>query len=161
MEEFQTVFKKYEAMIHHIIRSLRIYKNYDEFFQIGVIALWEAKTRFDSKKGSFTSFAYMTVKGKLLTELKKSATIDERYHYPKEEFWDIQLDEASTVPLEIETLLTYCEGLTANQKKWVVATFYLGMNSAELAANEKVSPSAVKKWKRGAMEKMKQKFHRD
>ncbi|MGV3464810.1 MAG: sigma-70 family RNA polymerase sigma factor [Heyndrickxia sp.] len=161
MEEFQTIFKKYEAMIHHLLRSLRIYKNYDEFFQIGLIALWEAKTRFNPSKGSFTSFAYMTMKGRLLTELKKSAKFEERFQFPKKEFWDLQLDEAAAMPLEMETLLIYCEGLTTNQKKWVVATFYLGMSSAELAAYEKVSPSAVKKWKRGALEKIKQKVYHD
>ncbi|PKR86467.1 sigma-70 family RNA polymerase sigma factor [Heyndrickxia camelliae] len=160
MKEFLAVFQKYEAMIHHILRSLRIYKNYDEFFQIGLIALWEAKERFDSKKGSFTSFAYLTIKGRLLTELKKSAALEERYRYPKEEFWNLQLDEGADVPLEMETLLTYCEGLTTNQKKWVVATFHLGMSSAELANYENVSPSAVKKWKRGALEKIKQKLGR-
>lgn len=157
MEDFQTVFKKYEAMIHHILRSLRIYKNYDEFFQIGLIALWEANGKFDPSKGAFTSYAYMTMKGRLLSELNKSTKLNERQLYPKEDFWDYQLDESAAVPLEMETLLAYCEGLTDNQKKWVVATFYLGMSSAEIAAYEKVTPSAVKKWKRGAMEKIKQK----
>jgi len=154
MEDFQMVMKDYEAMIHHILHSLRIYKNYDEFFQIGLIALWEAKGKFDPSKGSFTSYAYMTMKGRVLSELKKCSKIEERQFYPKEEFWDNQLDESAAEPLEMDTLLEYCKGLTKNQKKWVIATFYLGMNSAEIAAYEKVSPSAVKKWKKGAMEKI-------
>jgi len=155
MEDFQMIMKEYEAMIHHILHSLRIYKNYDEFFQIGLIALWEAKEKFDPSKGSFTSYAYMTMKGRLLSEIKRCSKVEERQFYPKEEFWDIQFDEGAVKPLEKDTLLAYCEGLTNNQKKWVVATFYLGMNSAELAAYEKVSPSAVKKWKKGTLEKIR------
>ncbi|MBB2483275.1 sigma-70 family RNA polymerase sigma factor [Bacillus sp. APMAM] len=155
MEDFQMIMKEYEAMIHHILHSLRIYKNYDEFFQIGLIALWEAKEKFDPSKGSFTSYAYMTMKGRLLSEIKRRSKEAERQFYPKEEFWDFQFDEGAVEPLEMDTLLAYCEGLTNNQKKWVVATFYFGMNSAELAAYEKVSPSAVKKWKKGAMEKIR------
>ncbi|MBS4174237.1 sigma-70 family RNA polymerase sigma factor [Bacillus sp. FJAT-49736] len=155
MEDFQYVFKEFEAMIHHILHSLHIYKNYDEFFQIGLIALWEARRKFDPSKGAFSSYAYMTIKGRVLSEMKKSAIIDDRQLYPKEEFWDYQQEECAVEPLEIETLLAYCTGLTKNQIKWVVATFYLGMSVAEIATYEEVSESAVKKWKRGAMEKIR------
>jgi RNA polymerase sigma factor (sigma-70 family) len=157
MDGFQSTLKEFTPMIHHIIRSLKIYKNYDEFYQIGLIALWEAKEKFDPKKGSLTSYAYMTIKGRLLSELKRAARVDEQQLYPKEEFWEYRMDEQSAEPLEIEILLSYCEGLTNKQKKWVVATFYLGMSSNEIAAYENVSLSAVKKWKRGAMERMKEK----
>lgn len=45
-------------MIYQIIRSLHIYKNEEEFYQIGLIGLWEAQQRFDEQKGRFFNFAY-------------------------------------------------------------------------------------------------------
>ena len=58
-------------MIYQIIHSLHIYKNHDEFYQIGLIALWEASNQFDETKGAFLSYAYATVKGRILTEIAK------------------------------------------------------------------------------------------
>lgn len=154
MEYFEETVEKFEPMIYQIMHSLRIYKNQDEFYQIGLIALWEASKRFVKGKGAFSSYAYAMIKGRMLTELAKARKRDERNAYPKDEFWEIQIDQTRE-PMELATLLSYCDRLTLKQKKWVIMTFYFGMNTSEIAAEEKVSTSAVKKWRNGAMEKLR------
>lgn len=156
MERFEELAVKYEPMIYHVIHSLHIYKNRDEFYQTGLIALWEAYLRFDAEKGNFGTYAYSFIKGRMLTELSKQRRNEERTVFPKEEtFWDMKKDDNDCRPLELLTLLSYCHGLTEKQKQWVVYTFYDGMSVREIAEVEKVSQSAVKKWRAGAMEKIR------
>jgi len=155
MESFEEVLEQYRPMIYHMIRRLRIYKNVDEFEQIGLIALWEAYQNMQEDKGSFTGYAYATIRGKMLTALAKARKEGETVVYPKEEFWSVETDMSLRPPLELETLLSYCDGLTENEKKWVVATFYLQLKPGEIAVIEGKSISAIKKWRKGALEKIK------
>lgn len=155
MDSFEQLVKQYEPMIHKIIRLLHIYKNEDEFFQIGAIALWEASVRFDVEKGNFTSYAFSYIKGKILTELTKARVQEERSIYPKEEFWELIEDEYCEQPFELKQILTYCESLTENQKKWVLYTVFDGLSITEIARKEGVSPSAVKAWRKGAKERLR------
>jgi RNA polymerase sigma factor (sigma-70 family) len=155
LESFEQLVAQYQPMLHKIMRSLHIYKNHEEFYQHSLIALWEASQRFDSNKGSFTNYAYTYIKGCLLTELKKSHQDQERNVQPDEEFWDLVPDSYSDDPLQEEILLSYCHTLTSNQKKWLLFTVCDRLSIKEIAAIEKVSLSAVKSWRSGAREKVK------
>lgn len=83
MESFEQLVEQYIPMMHKIIHSLNIYKNKEEFYQLGLIALWEASKRYDPKKGKLASYVYMYIKGYLLMELKKINKNSERSFYPK------------------------------------------------------------------------------
>ncbi|WP_144461203.1 sigma-70 family RNA polymerase sigma factor [Siminovitchia fortis] len=155
MEGFTELAEQYRPMIYHIMHSLNIYKNEDEFYQIALIALWEAHARFDPEKGKFSTFAYSYMKGRMMTELTRQSKAEEGNAYPDDAFWETKKDEREQPPLQLATLLSYCDGLTKKQKQWVVYTFYFGMSVKEIAEEEKVSLSAVKKWRAGAMEKIK------
>ncbi|QED49679.1 sigma-70 family RNA polymerase sigma factor [Cytobacillus dafuensis] len=155
MEGFEQLVKQYGPMIHKIMNRLHIYKNKDEFFQIGRIALWEANERFDPEKGEFTSFAYAYIKGRFLSEMTRQNKHDERSVYAKEEYWEGIEDNSLEQPFEVKFLLSYCEGLTDNQKKWVLYTCIYQLTVKEIALKEGVSVSAVKAWRKGAKEKLK------
>ena len=155
MENFEQLSKQYTPMIHKIINSLNIYKNRDEFFHHGLIALWEADKRFDPDKGNFTSYAYTYVKGYILSELRRANLYVERSVYPLDEFWETIEAPRTEDALDDETLLTYCRYLTENQKKWVMYTVLRDLSIKEIAQLEGVSVSAVKNWRAGAREKMR------
>ncbi|MEH7352645.1 sigma-70 family RNA polymerase sigma factor [Neobacillus drentensis] len=155
MESFEQLVEQYKPMIHKIIHSLNIYKNKEEFYQLGLIALWEASRRFDPKKGNLASYVYTYIKGYLLMELKKTSKNAERSFYPKEEFWGTIEDLSPCCPFEKETLLSYCTNLTPNQTKWAIYTALYGLSAREIAEMKKVSVSAVKSWRTGAREKIK------
>ncbi|MBA4538634.1 sigma-70 family RNA polymerase sigma factor [Bacillus aquiflavi] len=155
MDSFDQLVKQYSPMIHKIIKSLHIYKNREEYYQIGLIALWDAAIRFDHKKGRFISYAYMYIRGRIMTELTKSCKGEEISFYPKEEFWDSIIDFSPKDPLELEVLLSYCTGLTLKQRKWVIYTFYFGLRQTEIALIEQISISAVKQYRKAALCKIK------
>ncbi|MGG3466000.1 sigma-70 family RNA polymerase sigma factor [Neobacillus pocheonensis] len=155
MESFEQLVEQYEPMIHKIFNSLHLYKNKDEFYQQALIALWEASRRYNPEKGTFTNYAYSYIRGHLLMELKKIHRHSERNLYPKEEFWTAVEDQNPVCPLELETLFTYCSTLTPNQRKWVLYSVLYGFSTKEIAEMEKVSVSAIKLWRAGAKEKIK------
>ncbi|MFD0049107.1 sigma-70 family RNA polymerase sigma factor [Actinomycetes bacterium NPDC127524] len=155
MDEFTALCSQYTPMIHSIIRQLSIYKNKEDYFQIGLIALWEAEEKFSAEKGSFLSFAYSMVKGRILNELKKEARFDSRFTPASAEL----LNEVSAVfhdrLLEEEILLTYCESLTAKQASWVLLSFKDNLTIQEIAEITGSSASAVKSWRKSALNKIK------
>ncbi|EIJ80459.1 RNA polymerase factor sigma-70 [Bacillus methanolicus PB1] len=155
MESFEQLARQYEPMIHKLIFTLNIYKNKEEFYQLGLISLWEARRRFNPEKGNFTNYAFTYIKGKFLTELTRENKHEERNIYPKEEFWEFLEDPFTEDPFEVNLLLSYCESLTPNQTKWVLYTFLDGLTIKEIAEKENVSVSAVKNWRKGAREKLR------
>jgi RNA polymerase sigma factor (sigma-70 family) len=155
LESFNQLVAQYEPMIYKIMQSLHLYKNLDEFYQLGLIGLWEASERFDSGRGEFTNYAYATIKGKLLTELAKSKQFEERTLHPEEEFWAVLEEPQAEEAFEEPLFVLYRKKLTKNQYKWLLYTVQGGLSVKEIAKRESVSPSAVKAWRAGAREKLK------
>ncbi|WP_240628610.1 sigma-70 family RNA polymerase sigma factor [Bacillus salacetis] len=155
MKDFNEVLEQYEPMIHKIISTLHIYKEKGEFYQIGMTALWEAWEKFEEGKGSFTGYAYTTIKGRCMDELRRQVKWKEGCAYPDgTDFWEMLPDDSVTGRLEAETLMTYFLPLTDPQKKWVLYTYIGMMNVREIAEREQVSVSAVKKWRSGAQARL-------
>lgn len=156
MESFDQLAEQYEPMIWKILQSLHIYKNQDEFYQVALIALWEAYERFNPEKGSFTNYAYTFIKGRVMSAMTNSNKYENNCFYPEEEFWSVLEDSAPLQVLEEDMIKSYCVDLTENQKKWVLYSIFDGLQIREIAQIEKVSISTVKGWKKGAKMKIKQ-----
>ncbi|MER2090980.1 MAG: sigma-70 family RNA polymerase sigma factor [Sporosarcina sp.] len=77
MLNFDDILKQYEPMISAFIRKLNIHRNHDSFRQAGRVALWQAWNRFDVTKGNFTPFAYRSIRGSMLDELKRESQFEE------------------------------------------------------------------------------------
>ncbi len=75
----------------------------------------------------------------------------------KEEFLYSIVYESATILFEEDTLLSYCKNglLSENQTKWVLYFSLKGLNISEIAELEQVSVSAVKAWRAGAKEKLR------
>lgn len=160
MDNFEELVKQYEPMIYKVMHSLNIFTNKDEFYQIGLIALWDASKGFHSEKGDFLNYAYMYVKGRMMTELTRSNRYHEHVLYPKDEFW-LMIEDTSFVnrPLELENLLAYCDGLSERERKWVIYHFYYGLKQSQIAPLENVTIHAVQRWRREALKKLRNKLN--
>ncbi|MCW1928808.1 sigma-70 family RNA polymerase sigma factor [Bhargavaea beijingensis] len=64
---------QYEPMISAAIRQLNIRRDHDNFRQAARLALCQACARYDSARGHFAPFAYRTIRGAMLDELKKES----------------------------------------------------------------------------------------
>lgn len=156
MESFDDLVIQYKPMIQKIMHSLHIYKNQQEFYQTGLIALWEASQTFDERKGTFSNYAYTSIKGKMLSEMTQNNYYKEKNILPpNEEFWERIEGQDSSLFLEKETIQTYCEGLTEKEATWVMESYINQLSIKEIAESENVTVSAVKQWKLGALRKLK------
>ncbi|WP_281275629.1 sigma factor [Bacillus yapensis] len=135
-----------------------MYKNQQEFYQTGLITLWEANNGFDEIKGNFTSYAFAIIRGKIMTELTRRKKHEDRSVFPEEEFRSLIKDESVNPLLEGETILSYCTNFYRASKKWVLYTSLADLSIKEIAEIEQVSISEVKAWKRGARSKIIEKI---
>lgn len=156
MESFEQISAQYEPMIHDIMHKLNIYKNTEEFHQLGLITLWQAWKNHDDEKGTFLSYAYSMVKGHMMMELTRQTKQIDRYIYPEADFWEFIEDTSPVSSTELtQELYKKCGMLSENQMKWLHYTLCDGLSVREIAEKERVSLSAVKNWRQGAREKLK------
>ncbi len=161
LPDFQRTYEEEEWLIHYVIQQLHLYKNQDEFYQEGLIGLWEAYVRFDERHGaSFRTFAFRTIRGKLLTQLQKSKRVEDRQATLTEPMIDTTEDQQLVIPLEREGILEYCEGLTYEQRRWVILHFLECKGPNQIAREEGVSKDTVKSWRRYALQRIKRNIER-
>lgn len=156
MEDFSALKTEFTPMIHHIIRSLSIYKNKEEYFQVGLIALWESIGNFNEEYGQFSNYAYTVIKGKILNELKHH----HKYETCTEPFdsFILEIKDPFSIHEEafpIENILPYTEGLTKNQQRWLLQTYLENKTVSEIAEVYQVTAAAVKSWRKAALIKLK------
>ncbi|MGP4038746.1 sigma-70 family RNA polymerase sigma factor [Gracilibacillus sp. D59] len=58
---FEEVLTSYERMIHHLIHKYQIRDVEGEFFQEGLIAVWEAFKSYDKTKSKFSTYVYSCI----------------------------------------------------------------------------------------------------
>lgn len=68
--EFEHVFMEYKKMIHHLIHKYHIQDPQGEFFQEGMIALWDAYQRYGDRD-TFGKMAYITIRSRLIDLIRK------------------------------------------------------------------------------------------
>ena len=92
MTNFEDVLKQFEPMISACIRKLSIYKNHELYRQAGRIALWKAWVKFDVEKGDFAPYAYRSIYGGMLDELKSEKRQEEQVDPMEDENWRFYLN---------------------------------------------------------------------
>ncbi|MEH7383223.1 sigma-70 family RNA polymerase sigma factor [Bacillus sp. JJ1533] len=152
--EFEELAEQYKPLIFQVIKRLRLYGDKETFYQIGLIGLWEASTRFNPKKGvEFSTFAFSTIRGKLLDHLKREARYQE-YCQPSGEQLFMKLADCSEV-YSVDLIEEYGKGLTDNQVKWIQGRIMEDKSYKEIAAEHGVTVESVKSWGRQAVKKLR------
>ncbi len=154
MEEFEKIAEQYTPLIHHMIKRLNIYRDKDEFIQIGLIALWEASKAYDSAKGQFMSYAFMTIKGRMLSHMQKSNKIQIREQLKEAGMDHLIQDEEMMHMLDWLIPKAFLETLTSNQSCWLIHHIQYGKTTREIAADCQTTTASVKSWKRITIKKL-------
>ena len=152
MDEFENIAEQYVPLIHHMIKRLNIYKDKEEYIQIGLIALWEASRAFDPAKGQFMSYAFTTIKGRMLSHIQKANKLHDR-----EMSKEIELESAAQDGMKtLEWLVpkAFLDSLTPNQSCWLFNHIHYGKTIAEIANDYQTTIASVKSWKRTTIKKL-------
>ncbi|WP_277680159.1 sigma-70 family RNA polymerase sigma factor [Gracilibacillus dipsosauri] len=157
LEEFEEVVKLCGDMIYHHIHRLGIRDPEGEFYQEGLIALWDAYRSYDYTRGKFTTYAYFIIQNRLKDLIRKKnreKELKEKY----EQF--VQQDPSQHTyymeELDDDHLFQQIEKiLTPNQLKWLTLHRLAGYSYKEISEMERVSVDAVKNWGRLAKAKLR------
>ncbi len=160
MEDFTSLAERFTPMIYSIIQRLSIYKNKEEFYQIGLVGLWEASQKYDENIGTFHTFAYKIIQGRILNHLRKESRYENHYTATQtDEIIESPVLSGRDNPLQKEMILTYCETLTPSQTNWLLAAFIEQQSIQEIADRYEVSAAAVKSWRKSALNKLRKEIH--
>ncbi|SFJ68934.1 MULTISPECIES: sigma-70 family RNA polymerase sigma factor [unclassified Bacillus (in: firmicutes)] len=118
----------YEKMIKNQMKKLCIYRDYEEYYQCGLIALWRAYDKYDEKKGSFPAYALVTVRGYLLAQLKKERRFQDRETCTEQYI----LESISGEEKRME-VFEYMSMLEENERFVLFEHFYGGKKMHEIA----------------------------
>lgn len=157
MNTFEEVLNQYEPMISASIRTLNIYRDQESFRQTGRVALWQAWTRFDTEKGSFTPFAYRSIRGAMLDELKRETTFDVNTTQMDNEV----LEELITVANPVDFVWSEAvdeafEQLTAAERTLIHWLFMEGLSLSECAKRASISLPGIKKRRQKMIAKLRE-----
>lgn len=138
---FEDCLIQYTPMIKSLIKTLRIYKNYEDYYQVGLVALWQAYEHFIEEKGSFSNHAYTTVRGHLLNEMTKENKYEQRFvvvdSYKEEVHYQ---DEAFL----FDQFMSHLDGISSLQKQILVDRFYLSKSFSEIAIRCNMPEASVR-----------------
>ncbi len=155
MEDFKSLVNQYNPLIHHLIRKLNIICDKDEFYQIGLIALWEASQTYNPEKGQFISYAYKSIQGKMLIQLCKATKIGGREVKKSPEYWDLLKVEEEVSFLEWYFPKDFLTSLTNNQYIWLAEYIQFGKTITDIAYEYNTTYATVKSWKRTTLKRLK------
>jgi len=154
---FEEVLKQYEPMISASLRTLNIYRDQESFRQTGRVALWQAWTRFDTEKGNFTPFAYSSIRGAMLDELKRENKFELNTTQIDNEVLGELLTVADPVELEwSEALDDAFEQLTAAERTLVHWLFVERLSLSECARRASISLPGIKKRRQKMIAKLRE-----
>lgn len=152
MKNFDEALIQYSPMISAIIRKLHIYRDYDAFRQVGKIALWQACQRFDESKGDFTPFAFRSIHGAMLDELKKESRFSSRFAVTENEAFEWISDDRIE-----DGLPEWLDAQLFSESEYALLDdlFVKGKSLSELAVSSCISLSGMKKRRERVLKKVK------
>lgn len=156
MQEINEQIVDFEHIILRVMAKLRIYKEQDNYLQVGRVAVWQALQDFDATKGKLEMYVYMRVKFALIGELRNGVKVTEHEVVMDDEPLMYWLD-ASTEhkPLETDRPEWYWQ-LLRHEQRLIELLFYEGYEVKDVAQMEGVSYDTMKKRRKKLLTKIRE-----
>ncbi|HSI68380.1 MAG TPA: sigma-70 family RNA polymerase sigma factor [Planococcus sp. (in: firmicutes)] len=152
MKDFEKVLEQYSPMISAMIRKLHIYRDHESYRQAGRVALWQAWQRFDHNKGNFTPFAYSSIRGAMLDELKREASLAAAVAVMENTGYEMKSEERL-----IDELPEWLDPIyfTPEEKRLLEDLFLKGISVSQLSEIHGISLSGMKKRRERLLNKIR------
>lgn len=150
--QFELVAEAYQPMISSILRKTSIYRDHELFRQTALIALWKAWENYEESKGSFAGYAYKSMYGAVLDELKKTSkdVPTEDTFFAKASI-DATPDKFHELVIELPPLF----------QEILLMSYYEGYTAEEISMKIGLSVPGVKKRKKAALIKLRELYKSD
>lgn len=144
MQDVEQLITENEILIKKVIYKLRIYRDLDEYMQVGRIALWQALQKYDATKGDFAMFAYMTVKYAVIRALSKANHISEHELAVEEDVMIVNSQQQYLITTGLEWP-EWFEELNKDEQFLLIVLFEKDLSLKEIADKYKLSYETIKK----------------
>lgn len=141
-------------MLSAVIRKLHIYRDFEHFRQAGRVALWQAWQRFDESKGDFTPYAYRSIYGAMLDEMKRETRFSDVHMPAEDDLLEIVAPDASS-KIESEGLEELLSSLTVEERELMILLYSDRVSQAVCAEHFGISVAGVKKRRERLLEKLR------
>lgn len=155
MENFEEVLEQYEPMIYASIRKLRIYKNHSEFVQAGRVGLWKAVQRYEKERGDFAPFAYRSIYGSILDELKKSYTNEQQAVPTEDDVLERIIGFKEEVIEQDKFIAEALTHLNPTEQQLIQLLFIEGFSLDEVASRLRMTKESLKKKRQRTLKKLR------
>ncbi len=155
MENFEEVLEQYEPMIYACIRKLRIYKNHSEFVQAGRVGLWKALQRYEKDRGDFAPFAYRSIYGSILDELKKSYANEQQAVPTEKDVLERIIGFKEEVVDQDNSITEALSHLNPTEQQLIQLIFIEEFSLDEVASILEMSKESLKKKRQRTLKKLK------
>lgn len=155
---FEEIYEQNKRRIHYHIHKLNLQDPHKEYYQEGLIAMWQAYEKYNPDKGPMATYFNYTIRHKLIDLLRKQTNdslkqqnyLDSQAPLLPQAAPPVTYNDIPQLLKEITSLLT------EKQWKWFYHAVLLGMSIKEIAEQENVSIEAVKSWAKEARKKLRQ-----
>ncbi|MEK3952585.1 sigma-70 family RNA polymerase sigma factor [Psychrobacillus sp. FSL K6-1464] len=158
MTDFEEVLEQFDPMISACIRKLNIYKNHEIYRQAGRIALWKAWVKFDEGKGNFAPYAYRSIYGGMLDELKKEKRQEEYTDPVEDEKLAVMLEKSIVLSIVSEDLERAIESLQAQERELLLWIFVEGISLQQAATRVGITIPGIKKRRERILVKLRERI---
>lgn len=154
---FEETKNKYEKLIFHLIHKYQLTYDFDEFYQMALIKLWELDQSYDSNKTSNKDhYVYTKLKFFFIDEIRKLSKRNERFILMNDDImYHSNHFNDSYDHLTLKEIKHY---LSREEYQWLTL-FLKGYSMKEIADEMKVSVSTIKKYKKNAQKKLTFFYH--
>jgi RNA polymerase sigma factor (sigma-70 family) len=158
-KDFEKHVTDMKPIIYSIIRKLNIYKNFEEYYQAGLIGLWDAYRAYDPEKGNFGTFAYHYIRGAILKELNKNRIKEEGEQLVDDYQWQVIANSVveNKDNIKMVELLELLKSLPKKQQQIIDLYYFKGIKLIEIAEFFGVSYQTVKLWHRNVIRELRKK----
>ena len=153
---FNNVYHQFNKYIHYLLNKYHIRYNYDEYYQLMLIRLWQLTNQYNASLNSnFSTFIIFRLNYYLIDLFRKEQ--------PKQSV-EISILNPSSSKLPIYILNDFnlimqeaWKHLTRQEQQWLILQIS-GYKQYEIAQQMHVSLSSVKNYKRNARQKLQRFF---
>lgn len=154
---FEDVLAQYEPMISACIRQLHIYRDHEHYRQSGRVALWQAWNRFDEEKGDFTPYAFRSIRGALLDDLKRASRLEQQVVLAEDEMLMLWIDaDGRGWDGSYDGLHRAIARLTNGEKELLQWLFIEGLTQSDCAKIAGISVPGIKKRRERVLKKLRE-----
>ena len=154
MQQAEQIVERYEYLVKRAVLKLKIYRNFEDYMQIGRMALWQCIEDYDEELGEFEMFAYMRIKYALIRAIKHDRKVVEHEVTIDQDDLNFHINQKKQVS-QVSRYPYWFDYLCEEDRKVLILLYFEGKTLGEVANILGYSHEAMKQRKQRLLMKLR------